>query len=104
MVYEIKDRTKHMAKMVGVQVYPSDNKKYKLEVYDYHGNFITYVGASGYKDYPTYLEMEANGEVPKGYADKRRDLYWTRHKNEIDKMGDEWDGSKSYYAFTLLWS
>jgi hypothetical protein len=104
MVYEIKDRTKKIAKKLGVQVFSSDNPKYKLEVYDYHGNFITYVGASNYKDYPSYLEMESNGEVPKGYAEKRRRAYYTRHGNEIEKLGDEFEGSRSYYAFMLLWS
>ena len=104
MAYEIKDRTKKMAETLGVQVFPSDNKKYKIELYDYHGNFITYVGASNYKDYPTYLEMEKQGEVPQGYADKRREAYWKRHANEIEKLGDEWEGSRSYYAFALLWS
>lgn len=104
MVYEIKDRTKQMAEALGVQVFPSDNKKYKLEVYDYHGNFITYVGASNYKDYPTYKEMESKGEVPQGYADKRQQSYWKRHANEIEKLGDEWEGSRSYYSFALLWN
>jgi len=104
MVYEIKERTKKIAKKLGVQVFSSDNPKYKLEVYDYHGNFITYCGAANYKDYPTYLEMEAKGDVAPGYADKRRDAYWTRHGSEIEKLGDEWPGSRSYYSFMLLWS
>jgi hypothetical protein len=104
MVYEIKDRTKKMAETLGVQIFPSDNPKYKLEVYDWNGIFITYVGAANYKDYPTYLEMEAKGEVPQGYADKRRKAYYSRHGKEIEKLGDEWEGSRSYYAMTLLWN
>jgi len=104
MVYEIKERTKQIANNLGVQIFPSDNPKYKIELYDYHGNFITYVGAANYKDYPTYLEMEAKGEVPQGYADKRRKAYWKRHGSEIDKLAEEWEGSRSYYAFMLLWS
>lgn len=104
MVYEIKDRTKQIAKNLGVQIFASDNPKYKLEVYDYHGNFITYVGASGYGDYPTYLESEARGDVPKGYANKRQRAYWKRHGKEIENLGEEWEGSRSYYAFMLLWS
>lgn len=104
MVYDIKNRTKQIAEKLGVKVFPSDNSKYKLEVYDYHGNFITYVGAANYKDFPTYLELEAKGEVPKGYANKRQQAYYARHGKEIDKLGDEWMGSRSYYAMTLLWS
>ena len=105
MVYEIKDRTKKIAEALGVQVFPSDNPKYKVEVYDYHGIFITYVGDGKSKgDYPTYLEMEENGEVPQGYADKRRKAYYARHGKEIEKLGDEWEGSRSYYSMALLWS
>jgi len=105
MVYEIKDRTQKIAEKLGVKVFPSDNPKYKLEVYDYYGNFITYVGDGKSKgDYPTYLEMEAKGEVPKGYANKRQQAYYARHGKEIDKLGDEWMGSRSYYSFMLLWS
>ena len=105
MVYEIKNRTKKIAEALGVQIFPSDNLKYKIELYDYHGNFITYVGDGKSKgDYPTYLEMEAKGEVPQGYADKRRKAYWARHANEIEKLGEEWPGSRSYYAFKLFWS
>jgi hypothetical protein len=103
MVYKILPYTKKRAKELGVKVYPSDNPKYKLEVYDWNGVFITYVGASGYKDFPTYLEMEKNSEVPIGYAHKRQDLYWQRHQKEIAKLGSEWEGSRSYYAFMLLW-
>lgn len=105
MVYEIKDRTKKIAKNLGVQIFPSDNPKHKIELYDYHGNFITYVGDGKSKgDYPTYLEMETKGEVPKGYADKRRKAYYARHSKEIEKLDDEWIGSRSYYAMALLWN
>jgi len=104
MVYEIKDRTKQIAEKLGVKIFPSDNPKHKLEIYDYHGNFITYSGAANYKDFPTYLEMEKKGEVPKGYAVKRQKAYWKRHGKEIEKLGDEWEGSRSYYSFILLWS
>ena len=105
MTYDIKPRTYKIAEKLGVKIYPSDNPKYKLEIYDANGQFITYSGDGNSKgDYPTYLEMEKKGEVPKGYADKRRKLYWKRHQNEIEKLGDEWEGSRSYYSFLLLWS
>ena len=103
MPYEILPYTKRRAKELGVQVFPSDNPKYKLEVYDYNGCFITYSGAAGYKDYPHYMELERKGEFPKGYAKKRRELYQLRHQNEIKKLGDEWPGSRSYYSWMLLW-
>jgi len=104
MRYEIKKRTKQIAENQGLNITPSNNLKFKLDVYDNEGDFITSVGASGYKDYPTYLEMEARGEVPKGYANKRKDMYWKRHGKEIQALDDKWEGSRSYYAFMLLWS
>lgn len=104
MAYKIKERTKQIAKAQGLRLSPSNNLKFKLDVYDNEGDFITSVGASGYQDYPSYLEMEARGEIPKGYANKRKDMYWNRHGKEIQNLGDEWKGSRSYYAFMLLWS
>lgn len=92
-LYNITDYTKKQAKRLGVQVFPSDNPKYKLEVYDSNGVFITYVGAAGYKDYPTYIE-----EKGQEYADKRRALYKKRHENNRHKKD-----SRGYYADQLLW-
>jgi hypothetical protein len=92
-LYDITDYTKKQAKRLGVQVFPSDNPKYKLEVYDSNGVFITYVGAAGYKDYPTYIE-----EKGQEYADKRRALYKKRHENNRHKKD-----SRGYYADQLLW-
>jgi hypothetical protein len=104
MTYNILPRTYKMAHKLGVKIFPSDKKSKKIEVYDSNGQFITYIGAANFSDYPTYLQMEKNEEVPKGYADKRRELYWKRHRKEIEKLGDEWEGSPSYYAFLLLWT
>ena len=102
-MYQIQPRTFKMATKLGVKVQPSEDPKYKIDVLDWHGNYITSIGDKKYKDYTMYLKMEKNGEVPKGYADKRRELYWKRHEKEIDKLGDNWEGSRSYYSFLLLW-
>ena len=98
MTYDIKPRTYKIAEKLGVKIYPSDNPKYKLEIYDANGQFITYSGDANYKDYPTYLEMEKKGEVPKGYADKRRKLYKIRHQKDRSVKG-----SAGWYADKLLW-
>ena len=103
MVYNILPYTKKRAKELGVKIFPSDNPKYKLEVYDWNGIFITYIGDAKYKDFPHYLEMEKNGEKPKGYANERRRLYHIRHGKEPEKLGDEYLGSRAYYAKELLW-
>jgi hypothetical protein len=92
-LYHITDYTKKQAKRLGVQVFPSDNPKKKIEVYDKNGSFITYAGASGYKDYPTYL-IENGLE----YANKRRALYKKRHEKDRHKIG-----STGYYSDQLLW-
>jgi len=103
MSYYIQTRTYQMARHLGVKIKPSEHAKYKIDVFDWNGNYITSIGARGMGDYPTYLEMEKDGEVPKGYADTRRRLYWGRHKKEIERLGAEWEGSRSYYALLLLW-
>jgi len=92
-LYHITDYTKNQAKRLGVQVFPSDNPKKKIKVYDKNGSFITYAGASGYKDYPTYL-IENGLE----YANKRRALYKQRHEKDRHKIG-----STGYYSDQLLW-
>jgi hypothetical protein len=92
-MYHITQYTKDKAKHLGVQVFPSDNPKYKLEVYDHHGNFITYCGAAGYKDFPTYME-----EKGIEFASNRRRLYKIRHEKDRHKLG-----SRGYYADQLLW-
>tara|TARA_R110000868_G_scaffold67109_1_gene199547 strand:+ start:28 stop:312 length:285 start_codon:yes stop_codon:yes gene_type:complete len=91
--YKIKPYTYKRAKEIGVQVFPSDNLKYKLEVYDKDGVFIAYVGANGYSDFPTYTKTKG-----KEYADERRRLYKIRHQKNRLKVG-----SKSYLADNLLW-
>ena len=97
-MYKIKPYTLQRALELGVKVKPSKNPKYKIDVFDWNNNFITSIGAPSYKDFPTYAEE--NGLE---YALKRRDLYRKRHRREIDMLGDEWLGSRSYYAWNLLW-
>ncbi len=92
-MYDILPYTYKKAKELGVKIFPSDNPKYKLEVYDWNGNFITYCGSPSYSDYPHYIE-----EKGKEYADERRRLYKIRHQKDRTKLG-----SRGYYADSLLW-
>ena len=56
------------------------NEGKKIDVFK-GGVKVASVGGAGYKDYPTYMKLEAQGKVPKGTANKRRRLY----KNQTQK-------------------
>ncbi len=96
-MYEIKPYTYKKAKELGVIVYPAENKKNKLQVYSKDGVFLHNIGDIKYNDYPTYLQMENDKIVPKGYAESRRILYYKRHNKQYEKY------SKSNLAKELLW-
>jgi hypothetical protein len=91
-MYEITDYTKQRAKEYGVQVRPSTNKKKKIDVFS-NGEKISSIGASGYKDYPSYIQ-----EKGKAYADERRRLYHIRHRRNMEQVG-----SPGFWAGVLLW-
>ena len=92
-MYEILPYTYKKAKDLGVVVKPSKKPKYKLDVYDKNGVFITSCGSAEYEDFPHYIQSRGQA-----YADKRRALYKIRHqKDRLIK------GSRGYYADQLLW-
>jgi hypothetical protein len=95
--YNIKAYTKNQAKKIGVTVKPSGLKGKKIDVFK-KGVKVASVGAIGYKDYPTYMELEKKGKVPKGTATKRRKLYKIRHKKDRNIKN-----SNGFYADRLLW-
>lgn len=97
MGYNIKAYTKNQAKKIGVTVKPSGSKGKKIDVFK-KGLKVASVGAIGYKDYPTYMELEKKGKVPKGTATKRRKLYKIRHKKDRNIKN-----SNGFYADRLLW-
>jgi hypothetical protein len=96
-MYRILPYTKRQANKIGVEVKPSKNKGKKIDVFR-KGKKIASVGAIGYNDYPTFLELERKGKYPKGHADKRRKAYKQRHnKNRKVKWSNGW------LADQLLW-
>ena len=97
MPYRIKNYTKQQAKTHNLTVKPSKNKGKKIDVFK-KGVKVASVGATGYNDYPTYLELERKGKKPKGYAKQRRKLYKIRHNKNRNKKG-----TNSWYADKLLW-
>jgi len=96
MAYRIKKHTKIQAKKLGLTVKPSKNQGKKIDVFK-AGEKVASVGAIGYNDYPTYLELERKGKVPKGTAATKRKAYKKRHvfRSRI--------GTPAYYADKLLW-
>ncbi len=97
MPYKIKTYTKNQAKKIGVIVKPSSSKGKKIDVFK-KGVKVASVGAIGYNDYPTYMELEKNGKVSKGTAKLRSKLYKIRHKKDRNIKN-----SNGYYADKLLW-
>jgi hypothetical protein len=96
--YKIKPYSFKRALELGVNIKPSTDPKKKIDVFDFHNNFITSIGSIRYKDFPSYYEDKGLD-----YALNRRDLYRKRHKREIEKLGENWLGSRSYYALNILW-
>jgi len=97
MGYRITKYTKQQAKKLGVEVKPSKTKGKKIDVFK-KGEKVASVGAIGYKDFPTYTNLEKRGVYEKGYANKRRKLYKIRHKKDRNVKS-----SAGYYADKLLW-
>lgn len=91
-MYKIFPYTRKQASHHNVQVKPSTDKRKKIDVFK-NGVKIASVGAIGYKDYPTYM-----AEKGKAYADKRRELYRSRHRKNINVAN-----SNGYWAGVLLW-
>jgi len=97
MAYKITTYTKNKAKYLGVSVRPSKTKGKKIDVLK-NGIKVASVGALGYADYPTFMEMEKKGLVPAGTAKRRRSAYKSRHIKDRKVVG-----SRGYYADQLLW-
>ena len=97
MSYNIKPYSKAQAKKLGVEIKPSKTKGKKIDVFK-KGKKIASVGAIGYKDYPTYMQLEKQGKVAKGTANKRRKMYKIRHNKDRKVRG-----SNGYYADKILW-
>jgi hypothetical protein len=91
-MYNISKYSYQQAKRLGVEIYPSDKKNKKIDVYK-NGKYIVSIGDDRYNDYPYYLS-----KYGKEYANYRRDLYWIRHNKDIYNYG-----SAGYYAARILW-
>ena len=92
MTYYITQYTLDRAKQLGVVVKPSTSKSKNIDVFK-NGIKVASIGALGYGDYPTYLQLHG-----KEYADKRRKYYKIRHEKDRHIIG-----SNGWYSDQLLW-
>jgi len=92
-MYQITDYTKSKARQYNVTVKPSTNSNKKIDVFK-NNKKIASVGSINYKDYGTFLKEGKS----KQFAEERKKLYKTRHKNDRNKVG-----SNGWYADKLLW-
>ena len=97
MTYKITNYSYNKAKKLNVNIYPSTNKRYKIDIYDKNDNYITSIGQYGALDYPNYLLLEEKGIYQKGYADERRYLYKIRHAKDMNIKN-----SRGFYANYIL--
>lgn len=92
-MYDILPYSYHKAKLLNVKIFPSNNPKYKIDIYKPNLEYITSIGAPAYKDFPTYSKEQGIE-----YANNRRRLYKIRHERNIHKVG-----TRSFYADQILW-
>ena len=92
-MYRIKPYTYAQARALGVTVKPSRYKGKKIDVFSTSGKLLASVGATGYADYPTYLE-----KFGPAFARERQRLYKIRHEKDRKVKG-----SAGWYADKLLW-
>jgi hypothetical protein len=93
MAYTITQYTRKKARKLGVTIKRSQNPAKKLDVFDKKGKKLASVGATGYGDYPTFMQKEG-----KLSANKHRMRYKIRHEKDRHRKG-----SAGYYANQLLW-
>jgi hypothetical protein len=101
MSYKITPYTLAQAKKLGVVVKPSKVNGKKLDVFkNVKGEVVKVatIGALGYNDYPTFLQLERQGKFPEGTAERRRKAYKIRHQKDRTIRN-----SNGWYADKLLW-
>jgi hypothetical protein len=74
---------------MNLKIRPSSRKNKKIDVYK-DGEYLVSIGNLQYSDYPTYIMTKG-----KAYADKRRILYYDRHKDN--------NGLAGQLAKRILW-
>ena len=65
--YEITEHSYKKAEELKVELRPAENKHKKIGIWK-DGNHICDIGAKNYKDFPTLLQMEHDGDLAVGEA------------------------------------
>ena len=92
-MYKITNYSKRQADKLGVYIRPSEDNRYKIDIYNENKDYITTIGDSKYSDYPTYIKTHGID-----YANERRRLYKLRHNKDRHKPD-----SKGFYSDNILW-
>ena len=91
--YVVSERTKELVAKKDMLVYPSENLKYKLEIYNTEGVFCGYVGENGDFDYPLLLELVELRKISLDVANRERTRWWrknNKHFRENRLLKFEW--------------
>ena len=91
-MYTISKQQYDLAKELGVNIYPSDKKNKKIDIYDADGVYYTSIGDKRYNDYFIYLSTSRE------LAEKHKKAYLARHRKELYSIG-----SRGWFSAILLW-
>lgn len=96
-MYKLNCEIYEKAKEIGLHIFESDNPKKKIEVYDEYGLFLYYVGNRNNTDYYVYRELENLNLIPIGTSNMKREKYYEKNKDKIEKGGFD------FVKYYLLW-
>lgn len=82
------------AERLGVNIKPSYNRKKKLDIYDFHNQYICSIGDINFADYESYIRTHG-----RDYANFRKRMFETRHNKTRHILG-----TPAYYSWQILWS
>ena len=91
-MYQITNYSYLKAKQLGVDIYPSNRKNKKIDVYK-DDKYICSIGDNRYLDFPNFAKIYG---LP--YAIKRKELYLLRHHKDVNNFG-----TAGFFAYHILW-
>ena len=96
--YVICNRTKILVRRLNLLIYPSENTRYKLEVYANSGKFLGFVGKNDELDFPYLIEMVKIRLITLVVARRMRRTWIERNLDNIYHNRFYW------LEMRLLWS